>query len=149
LRRLSFCSLCPRHLSKNKEVIFHLVTISNLSTHTHTHIYNRERLNEIWRMIQFYRRNTTLSEPLCKTPHNQLTSNYVYWGEIASYIKLRLILISFAFNSRFNSATETQLLVNHRQTTSEFIETSNYVYWGWDRIIYQIWDYSDNGFLRC
>jgi len=43
---------------------------------------------------------------------------------------------------------ETKLLVNHKHTTSESIETSYSVYWGWDRIIYQIWAYSDIVFLR-
>jgi hypothetical protein len=46
------------------------------------------------------------------------TSYSVYWGEITPYIKFDIILISCAwgFNSRFNSSTVTQLLVNHRQT---------------------------------
>jgi len=51
---------------------------------------------------------------------------------------LGLFFISFAWgsNSRFNSALETQLLVNHKQKTLESIETSYFVYWGWNRTIY-------------
>jgi hypothetical protein len=51
---------------------------------------------------------------------------------------LGLFFISFAWgsNSRFNSALETQLLVNHTQKTLESIETSYFVYWGWNRTIY-------------
>ena len=45
-------------------------------------------------------------------------------------------------------AAETQLLVNHKQTTSELIKTSYLVYWTWDRIICQIWPYSDIVCLR-
>jgi hypothetical protein len=40
------------------------------------------------------------------------------------------------FEGWFNFAAETQLLVNHKQTTLKSIETSYYIYWGWDRIIY-------------
>jgi hypothetical protein len=50
---------------------------------------------------------------------------YSIGGVIASYVKFCIILISFAwgFNSRFNSTVETLLLVNHKQTTLESIET--------------------------
>jgi len=40
------------------------------------------------------------------------------------------------FEGWFNSATETQILVNHKQTTLESLETSYFDYWGWDRAIY-------------
>jgi len=41
--------------------------------------------------------------------------------EVASYLKFELILtyFSWGFNSRFNSAAEKLLLVNHKQTTLE------------------------------
>jgi hypothetical protein len=47
------------------------------------------------------------------------------------------MLFAWGFNSRFNSAVETLLLVNHKQITSESIATSYYVYWKWDCIIFQ------------
>ena len=67
-------------------------------------------------------------------------------GEIATYVKFRLILISFAwgFNLRFNSAAETLPLVNHKQTTLESIETSYSIYWVWYRIVCQIWAYFES-----
>jgi hypothetical protein len=71
-------------------------------------------------------------------------------GDMASYVKFGFILTLFAwsFNSRFNFAAEKQLLVNHKQNTSESIEISYIVYFGWGRIVYQIWAYSDIVGLR-
>jgi hypothetical protein len=59
-------------------------------------------------------------------------------GEIETYVKFGLILISYAwdFNSTFNSAAKTLLLVNHKQTILESIETSYAMYWGWNKNIY-------------
>jgi hypothetical protein len=52
------------------------------------------------------------------------------------------------FEVWFNFSAETQLLVNHKKNTLEWIETSYYVYWGWDCIIYKIWAYSNIVRLR-
>jgi hypothetical protein len=93
----------------------------------------RVGLVEFWRIIKFLPQKYN-SWWTIKKPHlNQLKLHIPFiGGKIASYIKLGLILISFAwgFNSRFNSAAETLLLVNHKKTTLESIETSYYVYWG-------------------
>ena len=56
--------------------------------------------------------------------------------------KEREIEITWNLRDHLIFAAETQLLVNHKQTTSESFETSYSVYWGWDRIICQMWSYS-------
>ena len=40
------------------------------------------------------------------------------------------------FKGWFNSAAETYLLVNDKRTTSESIETTYSVHWGWDSTKY-------------
>jgi hypothetical protein len=47
------------------------------------------------------------------------------------------------FEGWFNSATETQLWVNHKQTTPESIENSYFVCWGWYYTIYENLAYFD------
>jgi hypothetical protein len=88
---------------------------------------------------------------IIQSPPNQFKLHILsIGGDFATYIKFGLMLISFAwgFNSRFNFAAETLLLMNHKQTTLESIKTSYVVYWGWDRTIYEIGAYLDIGFLR-
>jgi len=68
-----------------------------------------------------------------KPPQNSLELQVMsIGGDIVSYIKYRIILITiyWGVNSRFNFVAETQLLVNHKQTTSKSIETLYSIYWG-------------------
>jgi hypothetical protein len=118
---------------KKKRIIFHLVTVSNHISILQRKKKEREKegLVEIWRIIQFlsWKHNSwwTISKP----PRNQLKLHIQsIGGEISSYVKFKIILILFTwgFNSRFNSAVETLLLVNHKKNTLESIETSYSVY---------------------
>jgi len=75
---------------------------------------------------------------ISKPPRNQLKLHMQFiWGEITSYVKFGLVMILFAwgFNSRLNSAAETLLFMNHKQTTLDQIEISYSVYWGLDHNI--------------
>jgi len=67
---------------------------------------------------------------------------------ISIYLKEREIGISWNLKDHSIFAAETQFLVNHKQSTLEYIETSYSVSWGWDRIICQIWAYLDIVCLR-
>jgi len=134
-----------------KSIIFHLVTVSNhISILKRKKKRKREReregLVEIWRIIQFLPQKHNSWWTISKKPRNKLKL-YIQsiGGDIASDVKFGLILmlLTWGFNLRFNSAAETLLLVNHKQTTLESIETSYYVYWVWYRIVYPIWAYLD------
>jgi len=133
-----------REGSKKGGVIFHLITISNHISILKKKKKKKERLVEIWSIIQFLPWKHNSCWTISKPPRNQLKLHIQSTGgEIASYVKVGLILILFAwgFNLRFNSAAETLLLMNHKQTNLVSIETSYSIYWGCDRIVCQIWAY--------
>jgi hypothetical protein len=82
--------------------------------------------------FNFCRRNTTLGEP--QANHLEINWNFIFsLLGMRSHHMLNLGLfwyfVAWGFNSRFNSAAETLLLVNYKPTTLESIETSYSVYW--------------------
>jgi hypothetical protein len=145
---LFFMSVSSKQKTKKKGYISSCYCVSNYMSILKRKKRKRVGLVEFWRIIKFLPQKYN-SWWTIKKPHlNQLKLHILFiGGKIASYIKLGLILISFAwgFNSRFNSAAETLLLVNHKKTTLESIWTSYSVYRG---LYCTIYSYLNVVFLR-
>jgi hypothetical protein len=93
---------------------------------------NHNSQSDHWIGLKFYDKIQPPIKTISKPYQNQLKLHILSnGGEIALYVKCKLILISFAsgFNLRFNFTVQTQLLVNYKKITLESIKTSYSVYW--------------------